>query len=88
MLTRVRTTWPSYGMSPTSSEPVTLAFLIDGQPVPLKRDKGGKIRPTIDADFYIKLVNWRPIAVETRAQVTREIERALDSAGTVKWIRP
>lgn len=73
---------------PPSAEPVTLAFLIDGQPVPLKRDKGCKIRPAIDADFYVKLVNGRPIAVETRAQIMREIDSALRTAGAITWTRP
>lgn len=70
-----------------SDKPVTLAFFVAGEPIPLKRNERGKIVPEVDAQFYVGLVNGHVASMETKAQVMDELELALDAGGPVKWNR-
>lgn len=69
---------------PPNPETITLAFLIDGEPVRLKRDEHG----AIEAQFYVRLVSGRPFTVEPREELAAALAEALELGSAVGWRRP
>ena len=71
-----------------SDKPVTLAFIVAGEPIALRRNERGKLVPEIEAQYYVRLVHGHPVSVETKAEAMEDLERALEDAGPVTWNRP